>query len=184
MARDLDSLLQSAITSGLIQPAFFCVLTFRSATRYVWSGVGEIVVDAQTYVGVGSLGKIGSVVEGIEVKADGTTLTLSGIDPVLLNESLEDIQPGLPATLAFGNMSNGVLIGRPYQLFAGTMDVPSVTVGTDTISITLALETTMLDLSRPSMRRYTSADQRLYFPTDCGFSWVEPLNDQALGWGT
>jgi hypothetical protein len=37
---------------------------------------------------------------------DVISVTLSGIDPVLLNESMTDIQPGAPAALWFGLMSN------------------------------------------------------------------------------
>ena len=185
MSRDLDPDLAAALSYGLIIPELLVELTFKSATKYVWSGPGNIVYDAQTYIGVGSLGKMGAVTEGVEVKADGTSLTLSGIDPTLLNESLTDILPGAPATISFGLLTqNVVLIGAPYQLFAGTMDQPKVTVGEKTISITIALENCMIDLSRPSQRRYTGADQRLYYPTDCAFDWVPQLIDIALNWGS
>jgi hypothetical protein len=97
---------------------------------------------------------------------------------------MNDIQPGAPAKLWFGCLSQGTIVGAPYLLFSGTMDLPTVSVGVDTISITLALETRMLDLSRATNRRYTSADQRLLYPTDTGFSWVEQLNDLALRWGS
>lgn len=184
MSRALDSALANAFTTGLIQPFVMAKLTFRSQTQYVWTGVGNIVWNSQTYVGLGSLAKIGTIQEGTDVQAYGTTVTLSGIDPVLLGECMTDIQTGAPAALWFGCMSNGVIIGAPYRLFSGTMDQPTVSVGVDTISITLALETRMLDLSRATNRRYTSADQRLKYPTDIGFSWVEQLNDLALNWGS
>ena len=38
------------------------------------------------------------------------------------------------------------------------------------------------NLMRASMRRYTSADQKLYYPGDTFFDQVEALNDQALLW--
>lgn len=184
MSRALDTSLKAALSNGLVFPALFVVLTFRSSTKYIWTGVGNIVIGSHTYTGVGSLGKMGSIQEAVEVKADGTSLTLSGIDPVLLGESLTDILPGAPATIYLGLLtSNTTVIGSLYQLFAGTVDQPKVTVGAETISITLALENMMVNLSRPSMRRYTSADQRLYYPTDSAFGWVEMLNDLALVWG-
>jgi hypothetical protein len=103
---------------------------------------------------------------------------------VLLAECMGDIKPGAPAKLWFGGLSNGAIIGTPYLLFSGTMDQPSVSVGVDTISITLALESRMMNLSRPTNQRYSSAGQRLTYPTDLGFSWVEQLNDLALSWGS
>lgn len=184
MSRNLDSALLAALSNGLISPVFMAVLTFKSSTQYVWSGIGNLIFNGHTYKGIGSLGKIGAINEGVEVKADGTTVTLSGIDPVLLSDSMTDIQPGAPAKLYFGLISEGILIGTPYQLYSGTMDSPSVSVGDKTLSITIALENRMIDLSRPNARRYTSADQRIAYPTDSGFSWVEQLVDMSLLWGT
>ncbi len=183
--RDLDSTLAAAITAGLIFPVRMAMLTFRSSTKYIWSGPGDLVWDAQTFKGVGSLGSIAVITEGVEVAAEGTTVTLSGIDPILLAECLTDIQPGAPAKIWFGLVTpQCVLIGTPYLQFSGLVDVPTVTPGVDTISISLALESRMLDLARPSMRRYTSADQRLYYPHDSSMSWVEQLGDTANRWGS
>jgi hypothetical protein len=183
MSRNLDPTMLTALSSGLISPVIMAILTFKSSTQYIWSGVGNLIYNGNTYIGVGSLGKIGAVSEGVTVQAEGTTITLSGIDSALLSDSLIDIQPGAPAVLYFALMTNGVLVGSPYQLFKGTMDSPIVNVGAKTISITISLENKMIDLSRPSCRRYTSADQRLQYPTDSGFQFVEQLSDLALNWG-
>ena len=67
--------------------------------------------------------------------------------------------------------------------FSGLVDVPTVTPGTDTISISLALENRMIDLARPTMSRYTSADQRLRYPHDSSMAWVEQLSDCSNKWG-
>jgi hypothetical protein len=181
--RNLDTSLATALSNRLISPVILVILTFRTSTKFIWSGVGNFVFGGNTYVGVGSLGRIGVVTEGSDVNAQGTTVTLSGIDPALLQDCMTDIQLGAPASIYFGLMSDGVLIGNPYQLFVGQVDVPSVTVGAKSISISLALENKLINLSRPSLRRYTTADQRLYYPTDIAFAYVEQLNDLAVVWG-
>jgi hypothetical protein len=184
MSRDIDSDYLAAISAGLFSPIFLAMLTFKSATKFVWTGIGNIVWDAQTFVGVGSFGEIALIQEGVEVQADGTSVKLSGIDPALLQECMTDIRLGAPAKIWSGALAaDGTVIGAPYLLFSGIVDQPAVQVGGDTISIGLALESKMVDLSRPSMRRYSSADQRLYFPTDTGFGWMEQLSDTALIWG-
>jgi hypothetical protein len=184
MARDLDSDYLAAISAGLFAPIFLAMLTFKTATKYVWTGVGNLVWDAQTFVGIGSFGELALIREGVDVQADGTSVKLSGIDPALLQECMTDIRLGAPAKIWTGALApDGTIIGAPYLLFSGQVDQPAVQVGADTISIELALESRMVDLSRPSMRRYTSADQRLQYPTDIGFGWIEQLNDLALVWG-
>jgi hypothetical protein len=183
MSRSLDTTFGTSLDAGLIGPVILVMLTFNSDVRYIWSGVGTLVWNGNSFTGVGSLGKISDISEGTTVQADGVTLELSGIDPIYLGECLTDVQIGAPAIIWFGNMLNGVLVGQPYQIFKGTVDRPVVNGSGQTVSITLELENRLSDLSRASNRRYTSADQRLYYPTDIAFGWVEQLNDLALNWG-
>jgi len=183
MSRNLDPTFAETLNAGIVMPAILVMLTFKSSTAYCWSGIGTLVWDAQSFLGVGSLGKLGAITEGIDVKADGTTLTLSGIDPVFKASALTDIKLGAPAKVWYGHMLNGVLIGAPYLIFSGQVDKPSFSIGGDTVSITLALENKLINHARASNRRYTSADQRIAYPTDTGFAGVEALSDQALMWG-
>ena len=113
----------------------------------------------------------------------GTSLSLSGIDSALYAECLTDIQLGAPAVVWIVFLSQGAVIGTPYRQFSGQVDKPSVNVAGESITISLALENRLTNLQRPSSRRYTSTDQRIKYPDDTGFVWVEPLNDIALIWG-
>jgi hypothetical protein len=183
MSRHLDPALASSLTSGVIYPVILCMLTFKSETVYCWSGVGTLMWNAQAFGGVGSLGKLGAIVEGIDVKADGTTVTLSGIDPSLKAECMTDIRIGAPAKIWFGNFMNGALIGAPYLVFSGQVDKPHFSIGGDEITCQLALENKLINHSRASNRKYTAADQRANgYPDDTGFNWVEMQNNIAIDW--
>jgi hypothetical protein len=175
----------SALTSGAVIPAFLVVITFRSMTCYVWSGVGNLVYGGNTYLGVGDLGKIGAISEGGDaISADGTTITLSGIDATLLSETMTDVQIGAPAVISLALFdANRNILGTPYPLYVGQVDQPTVEPGLEEFSITVKLENKLINLQRAGSRRYTAADQNLYYPDDCAFNWVEQLNDQALRWG-
>jgi hypothetical protein len=186
MARVIDSALLSALAAGDVVPVYLAQLTFKSQTVYVWTGVGSFVWAGNTFTGVGRLGTIGDVTESSEIRADGTSVTLSGIDPLLLAESLTDIRPGGGAKLWFGLFTPGtrVFIGVPYLFFSGLIDKPEVHPGLDTCSITINLESRMINHSRASLRRYTTAEQSaLGYPDDTGFIYVPWLNDISLNWG-
>jgi hypothetical protein len=353
MSRNLDTTLAPALANPLITPAIFVSLTFQSGVFYVWNGIGNYVLNGNTYTGVGTLGKISAIQEGSDVEAQGLTVTLSGIGtspfnaddtppgitppvtiptgqsvawsfptsvfsytgengncmgagtltsgtlsvsvsesfnsaggvnwsgfqvpdipagavidaiyPVLvidfngagggasaaiatpvytgssaisgqfngvsvgntaeeligysldcsilstldlgsinavanisfiglavyysgstasvIADALADIQLGGPAQIYIGLMQNGSLIGTPYLAFSGQVDQPTIDTGVDTTSISLALENRLVNLARPTARRYTSADQHLKYPDDIGLNWVEVLNDMALRWG-
>ena len=184
--RTLDPSFAPGLSAGVIVPAFFASLTFASGTYYAWSGYGPYTWNGQTFLGVGQLAEVGKVKEGTDVRAEGMTLKLSGIDAALLGDCLNDIVALAPATVWLGlfNNSTGQLLGTPATLFDGLVDVPTVTPGTSDISISLALENRMVLLQRASCRRYTTADQHMAYPDDTAFGWVESLNDQALIWGT
>jgi hypothetical protein len=185
MARELDSTYAAGLAAGTILPVRLVQIAFKSQTVYCWSGPGPLSWNGHTFLGIGSLGKISAVSEGVDVQASGVTLTLSGIDPVLLGESMTDIQLGATARIWRGLWQHpaNTLLGTPYQLFRGQVDKPTVHVSGEELTISLALESRIVNLRRASCRRYTSADQRLEYPTDSGFSWVEELNDLALVWG-
>lgn len=100
-----------------------------------------------------------------------------------LQEALQDVQLGAAAEVQLGLMGDGALIGTPYVVFSGLIDQPDVKVSAQTVEFSLALENRLSDLARPSARRYTAADQKLFYPDDSGFDWVETLNDIALRWG-
>lgn len=184
MPRNLGSAMLASLTSNAIRPGFLAILTFHTGVQYVWSGVGNLVYNGNTYRGVGSLGRIGGIDETTEVRATGTTVTLSAIDPALLAECLSDIQLGAPATIYFALFDASLnIIGAPYPLFVGTVDQPVIQIGVNEMTISLKLENRLANLQRSNARRYTAADQRKYYPNDTGFNWVELLNDMALKWG-
>lgn len=182
--RNLDPTLKTGLNAPVIEPLLLVMLTFRSKTCYVCSAGFNVAWNGQVYLGLGTFGGISAVSEGTEVKADGISLTLSGIDSTIVTECETDIMPLAPAKCWLGLMSQGGMIGVPYCFFSGVVDSPTITTTRDTASITLKLESRMALLNRPSQRRYTSADQHANgYPDDTGFAWVEKLNDIALRFG-
>jgi hypothetical protein len=182
--RNLDPAFKAQLTQSVFAPVLFVMLTFRSSVQYLCSTPFNITWNGQVFKGLGTLGGISATQEGTEVQADGISLTLSGLDPVIASECESDIQPLAPAQCWLGCMSQGQLVGTPYLFFSGVVDTPILTVTPQTLSITLKLENRMLLLNRASSRRYTSADQHASgYADDTAFSWVESLNDISLKWG-
>ncbi len=184
MSRGLDSSLLAELPKPVLSPALLVKLTFRSGTEYVWTGPGPLEWDGNTYQGVGSLGSIGTISEGTDVEAAGTSVTLSGIDPALLAASLEDVKSGGDARLWLSFFDSNGNLQAPYQMFRGVVDQPTVSLDDKTLSITLTLESPMINLQRPNNRRYTTADQAIDYPDDSAFDSVEKLNDATFKWGT
>jgi hypothetical protein len=183
MPRPLDTAFAAALSISVVRIAFGAKLTFLSGVSYVWSGIGNLVIGGNTFLGVGELGSISDVSESGDVRADGMTIGLSGVDQTTLNDSMSEIQQGAPAAILMILFdANGNVIGTPATIFGGQVDQPAVSFGAASSEINLSLESALTNLQRATCRRYTSGDQQIYFPTDSGFNWVEILNDIALLW--
>lgn len=185
MPRNLDTATQSQVQSTGVTLAFFLQIVFTTGTYYLSTLPNNFAWGGNTWVGTGSFGSVGQFTEGTDIKAYGTSVTLSGIDPVLLGDCLSDIQIGAPAVLYLGffNLASMTLVTTPTCVFSGQVDKPSIAAGAQTVSITVNLESYMIRLQRGSFRRCTAADQHIDHPGDTGFDWVPSLNFMALKWG-
>jgi len=154
MPRGLTTNQTAQTVSPVIYPAFLFDLTFADNTYHLWCGVGTLIVGGVTYAGVGTLGKVSTISEGTNVEAKGVTLTLSGIDPTLLAESMNEINLATRAKvyLAFLNplatSTSSLVIDSPLCIFTGIMDGPSIDMDTKTASISIDVESKLVDLNR------------------------------------
>ncbi len=189
MSRNLDAATQSQLDSTFFRCALFLQITFRSETSYVSTLPCDFTWGGQTWTGAGAMGKVGVIEEGIDVEARGITVSLSGIDPVLLPESLSDIKLGASAKLYMGFFGPDTqaltLVSTPVCLFAGIVDQPSVNMDPKggAVTISLNIESSLLRLQRACNLMLTPADQKISHPDDTGLDQVNLLAWQALKWG-
>ena len=177
----------SAVLAWLAQPgvlpiALFFKGTFKDGTVYLWTGYGDITWNGQTWKGIGTMGGITPIEEGVTVEARGMTVTLSGFDPALLAEVLGQFQLMAPMAVYVAGFNSGVLIADPVAAFVGRMDQPSVDVG-EKATIRINCEPVILDMNVAVDRRYTSDDQQRDHPGDLGFSFVPEMQEFTLWWG-
>ena len=176
----------AAIQSQNIRPALFVAMQFASGWAYMWSGVGSVVWNGHTWLGVGTLGTVSVIEEGANVQARGITLTLGGIDPAMLAEALQETQLGLPVLVYLGLFSASSppgLISDPITSWAGRMDQPTIEVTGQTATISISCENKMLDMNVAVDRRYTQEDQQCDHPGDLGFQFVASIQAQTIYWG-
>jgi len=182
--RNITSQAAEQCLQNRMQLAAFAELHFRSSVEYLWTGTGLFSWNGQTWLGIGLFGKIGVISEDSQLNAQGVSLELSGIDPVLLPEALSEIEQGLPARLwvAFFDRA-GTIVPDPILCFAGRMDQPTIDESGETATISITVENRLADLQRRLVRRFTDQDQRMDWPRDTGFAWVGQLMDWTSAWG-
>lgn len=166
-------------------PAFLISAQFATGVAYLWTGMGNLTWNGQTWSGVGALGGVSTIRETATVSAEGITLYLSGIDSGVLADVLQEIRVGKPAQvyLAFFD-STGTLIPDPILIWAGDVDQPSIVVSGEYATIALRCESPLFRMNVPVDRRYTQDDQQILASGDQAFQFVPSIQEMNIYWGT
>jgi len=182
--RSLSAGVIAQLQSGAIVPATFVEIDFTSGPAYMWSGITPITWNGHTWVGVGNLGKVSTITEVGEVAATNLTLSLSGIPSGLITQALNECRVNSAAKVWLGFLdSTGAVIVDPAQSFGGRLDVPSIDEGGATSTISITVESCMVDLQRARGTRYTQDDQQLVSAGDLGFQFVPAVQTWSGKWG-
>jgi hypothetical protein len=182
--RDISVAVQTEMLSNLVRPLLLVTVQFDNESIAVWSGVGDFIWSGTTFKGVGTLGQISPIVETTDTTAQGITLSLSGIPNDLLSEALSHVTSSGKATVYLAFMdSSGNLINDPIPAYSGLVDQPSIDMGVESTTISIAVESRLADLQRARGGRYTDADQRARHPNDHSLQYVSQLQDKFIKWG-
>ena len=184
MARDLSAAMLAAIAANTIKPVMIAKLGTSGADLNVWTGVGDLTFEAETYTGVGNFGGVSMIQETSELQASGVTFSLSGVPSSLISAALGSMRYGRTAKLWFGliDTTTGALVDPPYLMFTGKTDVPSIDEGPETSVVSITAENRLIDLERSRVRRYTHEDQQIDHAGDLGFEYVQSLQDAEITW--
>jgi hypothetical protein len=183
MSRGLSSGLETEVEADLVRPFFLVDLEFDSGTLYIWSGLGNLTWNNQTYLGVGDLLSVGTIEETAELGAVGASITLNGLKDDLIQKARDESYQGRAVSIRLGAFDSSASIAAdPTIIFAGFMDVMTITEG-ETPSIQMAIENKLIQFDRSKKRRYTNEDQKTKYPTDKGFEFVTKVQDIPVSWG-
>lgn len=171
--------------------AFYAVdLAFETANVRLWTGFGDKTINSQTYIGSGALLTIEGLEEVSDLSAKGTNLTLSGLNSTIISYALTEEYQGRTVTIYWGVGNETV------EIFSGYMDQMTIRDDGETSSIGLSVESRLIMLERPNIRRYTSESHKQVRKrkwlddgntgdpaADTFFDWVQGLQDTQIVWG-
>lgn len=144
-----------------------------------WSGSGP----PATFLGVGVLGGISVIEEAAALRPYSVRLSLSGVPADTISIALGEVYQGRDARIWRALLDrDGQIIGDPFLVFRGRMDVMPVTLG-ETATVELTVHSRLVDWERARISRYNDADQRTRFPGDLGFEFVAQMKEKELVWG-
>jgi len=180
MTRSLAAGFASALQGSAIQPIILVELNFDSGAVRLWSGIGNIDYAGYSYIGAGTLLAISSIDDTTDIAARGITISLSGINAQILSVALAEKYQNRTAKIYF---SLSGMVSDAVQVFSGLIDQMSINDTGETLTISVSIESRLIDLERPRIWRYTSEDQKRVYPTDKGFDFVNDLQTKQIIWG-
>jgi hypothetical protein len=188
MSRSLSSGMQAVSTADVVRPIFLVRMVFDSGETpnelNLWSGVGNLTYDSETYTGVGDLLNISAVTETSDMQASGINVTLTGVKSSLVVIAKDHEYQGRAITVMLGAFdASGDLVADPTVIFAGFMDTMTIAESGETSTISIACENKLIAFERSKIRRYTAEDQKIDHPTDKGFEFVTAIVQKEIIWG-
>lgn len=206
MSRDLFPDILTAIGQDTLFPFIAVQMNFDSGTLRLWNGYGTKTINGSLFYGAGSLLGVSSVQETSELSSVGATVSLSGVPSDMLSLAIGEKYQGRKAYIYLGTinnptswiMSNGTWIdgalwldtaswsdygASASQIFSGYLDQMNIDEQPDTSTITVTIESKLIDLERVRSYNYTSETQKAAYPDDLGFDFVESLQGKTYNWG-
>ena len=137
----------------------------------------------ETFTGVGQFGNVSVVSETADLKATGISCALTGIPTTHISNALSESYSGREAKLYVGfQNASRVLVADPMVIFAGRIDAMDIQIG-KTASVSVSIESKLVDWERARIRRYTNEDQRNLYSTDEFCEFVVQTVEKELVWG-
>jgi hypothetical protein len=168
------------LAARVVEPFLAVDLAFDSATLRVWTGLYDLQINGNTYIGAGQLLSISRLEEGAGLAAIGATLTMTGIPSEFLALALTEPYQGRACRIYFGPL---ISPDDMFEVFSGVMDQLNIEEGAESATITVTVESDLIALERPVVRRFTDEDQKTRFPDDKGLRYVAGLQDREIYWG-
>lgn len=176
----------AALAGRAVRLAWLVRLGFASGEIRVWLGYGPLVAGGETWSGLGEFASI----SGLEVPLGGTapitTMTLSGVDPVLKSKVREASAEAKGRPVRFYMQffdENLQTLDSPYAVHTGVMDQLSVSApNAETRTIEMTVEGLFTRRAIPPFGMLSNRDQQARFPGDRGLEYVTAMQSKTTNW--
>ena len=186
MSRGFPAAVATALAQQNVAIVTFSKLEFPSGTVYLHNSLGSYTWGGQEWLGVGDLGSISQVEEGLDVSPYAITLTLSGLDATISGAALTEDYYLHGVTVYLGVLNaDDVLIDTPTQIWAGFMDQMNMTVGADGgDAIQLVAESELSRFNKSLNLMYTNTAQQERSTGDLFFNFLHRIEGAKINWGS
>lgn len=148
-----------------------------------WTGVGPLTWAGERWTGSGILGSITPITQTSVLQIQEMNFNLAGVDSSVaaqLNDNVRNLAGRVwLACLGQGN----VVVPDPYQIVDAELDYQSLSASDDgAVTVSITARTGFYTLERAIDEAWTTEEQKLSYPTDCGLDMIPSLQNQDVQW--
>lgn len=158
-------------------------ILYKSAPLRAHTGVGEIVIDGQTYIGVGGLGSIDPVKQSSNNGPSTMNLSMSGLDPALVAETLNERTQGSKVKLIICSLDDDLQVTSASILLSGRVSTQRFAYGAE-MSVEVEIVDRLADWQRKGSRRFDQESHTSEQPGDDFFQYVPQMSEASIFWGS
>lgn len=183
MARELTSETLELLSSRNVRSEYLFSASFKDSELRLWTGFGNLLWSGDVWLGNGWLQDIGSIRETQAVEVNSALITLTGVPAQLVSLVLSESQSKSTGRIyaAFFDEQDELL--HVEREFSGDLDSVNIDEDPNDSAIRLEYTSKLARLNGTRERRWTNEDQRIEYPSDKGFEYVESLQQKRIYWG-
>lgn len=175
------------LLSAMEQPNVALVLAaeidFPSGITRVHTGTGTVIINGQTFLGVGTLGDVGSVTEENSTSSSTMSMALSGLDMSLVGETLNEEVIGRNVICYLAVMNDQGVVTGTNVLFEGFITDTALQAGQQN-ALSYVIANVFERWSQGLPDRYTDESQQRLHPGDRFFRYVAQMAERSIFWGS
>lgn len=179
MSRTVPAAILTALAQPEVEPFYAVEALFDSGPVRLWTGYGDRTIDGDTYTGAGSLLNIDGIGEVADLSAKSITVSLSGNLTSLVSLALQEPYQRRKCRVLFGVTS----VSDFVEVFSGQLNTMKIEDSGETSTISVLVDSKLVELERSSNRRYTSESQKSRYAGDTFFDYVSAIQDAEIIWG-
>lgn len=179
MSRTVPAAILTALAQPEVEPFYAVEIDLDSGPLRLWTGYGDRTIDGNTYTGGGTLMTIEGLEEVADLSAKNITLTLSGMPAEVISLALQEPYQRRKVRVLWGvrNVSDFV------EVFSGSLNQMVIEDSAESGTISVTVDSKLVELERASNRRYTSESHKARYPSDTFFDFVAKIQDKQIVFG-
>ena len=172
------------LPNSAVFPAVFIELECSDGVARMSSLPRTVEWGSRTWHGVGTLGGIGELVEGLEARSYNMSLSLAGVPGDFRGYLLNQKFKNRTLRAYYGTVDENLKLTAPPLLkWQGRVDTQSIEISGGQFTVALEATSDLVDYSRAKNLFYDAPTQARTHPTDRGFEYVASLQLADIKFG-